>query len=47
MTRRTNAAIAGVTYLLYIAVAFPAMVIFEKATTGASVAARLASKQAA
>jgi len=43
MTRRTNAAIAGVTYLLYIAVAFPAMVIFEKATAGSSVAARLAS----
>ena len=33
MTRRTNARVAGVTYLLYIAVAFPAMVLFGKATS--------------
>jgi hypothetical protein len=43
MTRRTNATIAGFTYLLYIAVAFPAMVLFGKATSGGSIASRLAS----
>jgi hypothetical protein len=41
MTRKTNARIAGVTYLLYIAVAFPAMVLFGKATRGESVANQL------
>jgi len=34
MTRRTNARIAGFTFLFYIAVAFPAMVLFGKATGG-------------
>ena len=42
MTRRTNARIAGVTYLLYIAVAFPAMVLFGKATSAKGTAAKLA-----
>ena len=43
MTRATNARIAGLTFLLYIAVAFPAMVLSAKATGGGSVAAPLAS----
>jgi hypothetical protein len=45
MTRRTNARIAGIAYLAYIAFAFPAMVLSGKATGGESigVAARLAS----
>ena len=41
MTRRTNARIAGLTFLLYIAVAFPSMVLSVKATGGGSIAARL------
>ena len=41
MTRRTNARIAGLTFLLYIAVAFPAMVLSGKATAGQSTAAQL------
>ena len=41
MTRRTNARIAGLTFLLYIAVAFPSMVLSAKATAGGSIAARL------
>ena len=43
MTRATNARIAGFTYLVYIAVAFPAMVLFGKATTGQGISAKLAS----
>jgi hypothetical protein len=43
MTRRTNARIAGLTYLLYIAVAFPAMVLFDKATRGDNIATQLAT----
>lgn len=43
MTRRTNARIAGFTFLFYIAVAFPGMVLLERATVGAGIAARLAS----
>ena len=43
MTRRANARIAGFTYLLYIAVAFPAMVLFGKATSGESTASQLAT----
>jgi hypothetical protein len=43
MTRRTNARIAGFTYLLYIAVAFPAMVLFDKATRGDNTASQLAT----
>jgi ABC-type xylose transport system permease subunit len=42
MTRRTNARVAGFTFLLYIAVAFPAMVLLGKATHGNGVAAKLA-----
>jgi hypothetical protein len=43
MTRRTNARVAGFTYLLYIAVAFPAMVLFDKATSGESTTSQLAT----
>jgi uncharacterized protein DUF4386 len=43
MTRTTNARIAGFTYLFYIAVAFPAMVLFARATSGSGIAAKLAS----
>ena len=41
MTRRTNARIAGFTYLFYIATAFPAMVLFDRAAAGEGMAARL------
>lgn len=43
MTRRTNARVAGLTYLLYIAVAFPGMVLFARATSGNGMAAKLAN----
>ena len=43
MTRKTNSRIAGVTYLFYIAVAFPSMVLFDRATSGEGMAAKLAS----
>lgn len=43
MTRTTNARIAGVAYLLYIAVAFPSMVISNRASAGESLAAKLAT----
>src|SRR5258708_14533407 len=43
MTRRTNARIAGGAYLLYIAVAYPSMVLSNRATAGASMASKLAS----
>jgi len=43
VTRRTNARIAGFTYLLYIAVAFPAMVLFDEATRGDNIASQLAT----
>jgi hypothetical protein len=36
MTRRANARIAGVSYLLYIAVAMPAMILMGRATAGAT-----------
>src|SRR5207248_8042982 len=42
MTRRTNARIAGVTYLAYIAVALPATNLFDKAANGQGTAAKLA-----
>jgi hypothetical protein len=42
MTRRTDARIAGFTFLFYIAVAFPSMVLFDRATSGAGIAAKLA-----
>jgi hypothetical protein len=43
MTRAANARLAGFTYLFYIAVAFPNMVLFERATRGADITAKLAS----
>ncbi len=43
MTRRTNARIAGFTFLFYIAVAFPSMVLLDRATSGEGIAAKLAS----
>ena len=43
MTRTTNARIAGFTFLFYIAVAFPSMVLLDRATRGEGIAARLAS----
>lgn len=43
MTRRTNARIAGVAYLLYIAAAFPSMVLSARATAGDGWAAKLAT----
>ena len=43
MTRNASARIAGFTYLFYIAVAFPAMVLVDKATAGEGMPARLAS----
>ena len=43
MTRSTNARVAGVAYLLYIAVAFPGMLISGRATAGDTMAGRLAS----
>src|SRR5438477_4800273 len=43
MTRTTNSRIAGFTYLFYIAVAFPSMVLFDRATSGEGMAAKLAS----
>ncbi len=42
MTRRTNARIAGFTFLFYIAVAFPSMVLFNRAMSGEGIAAKLA-----
>ena len=41
MTRRTNARIAGIAYLLYIAVAFPSMLLSDRATAGADPAAKI------
>lgn len=43
MTRRTNARIAGFTFLFYIAVAFPSLVLFERATSGEGITTQLAS----
>ena len=42
MTRTTNARLAGFTYLFYIAVAFPEMVLFDRATDVQGTTARLA-----
>ena len=42
MTRATNARIAGLTYLLYIAIAFPTMVLFANATSAPGIAEKLA-----
>ena len=43
MTRTANARIAGFTFLFYIAVAFPGMVLFGRATSGEGIAAKFAS----
>jgi len=43
MTRRTNATIAGIAYLVYIAAAFPSLKLSERATSGADMAAKLAN----
>lgn len=43
MTRRTNARVAGYTFLLYIAAGITTLVLSGKATAGTGVAARLAS----
>ena len=46
MTRRTNATIAGIAYLLYIAVAYPSMVLSNRVTSGDGMAAKLANMAA-
>lgn len=43
MTRKTNARIAGLTYLVYIAVAYPSIVITDRATKGSDIAEKLAT----
>jgi len=43
MTRNTNARVAGFTYLAYIALAFPSLLLSARATQGDGVAAKLAS----
>ena len=43
MTRKTNARLAGIAYLLYIAAAFPAMLLSNRATSGDGMTAKLAS----
>ena len=43
MTRTTNARIAGFTYLFYIAVALPSMILLNRATSGEGTAAKLAN----
>ena len=43
MTRKTNARLAGFTFLFYIAVALPSMVLLDRATRGEGIAAKLAS----
>jgi Domain of unknown function (DUF4386) len=43
MTRRMSARIAGSTFLIYIAAAFPAMILTNRATAGTDISAKLAS----
>ncbi len=43
MTRPTNARIAGTAFLAYIATGIPAMVLFRRATSGDTIAAKLAA----
>src|SRR4051812_13998303 len=43
MTRTTNARVAGFTYLAYIALAFPSMLLLERSTVGRDVSEKLAS----
>lgn len=42
MTRRANARVAGISFLLYIASGIPAMILMKRATPGEEIAARLA-----
>ncbi len=42
MTRRTNARLAGFTFLFYIAVAFPEMALFDRASNAQGTTAKLA-----
>ena len=42
MTRTTNARLAGFTFLFYIAIAFPSMVLLDRATDAQGIAAKLA-----
>jgi hypothetical protein len=42
MTRTTNARLAGATYLFYIAVAFPSLILMERATSAEGIVAQLA-----
>jgi hypothetical protein len=43
VTRTSSARVAGFTYLAYIALAFPSMLLFDRAASGEGTAARLAS----
>jgi hypothetical protein len=43
MSRTTNARIAGFSFLFYIAVAFPSLLLLDRATRGDGIAAKLAS----
>ena len=43
MTRRTNARVAGITFLLYIAIGISALIFSSRATHGEGIAAKLAS----
>ena len=43
MTLRTNARLAGFTFLFYIAAGITSMVLFNRATRGEGIAAKLAS----
>jgi hypothetical protein len=42
VTRKTNSRVAGFTFLFYIAVAFPSLVLLTRATNGDGIAAKLA-----
>jgi hypothetical protein len=42
MTRRTSARLAGFTFLFYIAIAMPSMMLFDGAASGMGIAAKLA-----
>ena len=43
MTRTGNARLAGAAYLFYIAVAFPSMLLMDRATSGEGIAAKVAT----
>lgn len=42
MTRTTNPRVAGFTFLLYIALGVPALILFDRAASGEGIAAKLA-----